>query len=83
MGMTETQQVLKLLRDEGTCTVDEVVSLTGIPEGRVVAALGALQRNGDALRDRRIGGTWYNPTDAGRGKVASWETPAQRGAGRG
>lgn len=83
MGMTETQQVLRLLRDEGTCTVDEVVSLSGIPIGRVVAVLGALQRMGDVVKDRRAGGTWYNPTEAGRDKVGSWETSALRGPSRG
>ncbi len=82
MGMTETQQVLVLLRDDGACTVDEVVSLTGIPVGRVVAALGALQRAGNALKDRRADGTWYTPTEAGRDLVASWEASAARGAGR-
>lgn len=83
MGMTETQQVLRLLRDEGACTVDEVVSLTGIPTGRVVAVLGSLQRAGNALKYRRDEGTCYSPTEAGRDHVARWETPALRGAGRG
>ena len=83
MGMTETQLVLKLLCDEGTCTMNDMVSHTGISASRVIAALGMLQRSGDALKDPRPSGTCYHPTVAGRRKVASWETPAPRGAWRG
>ncbi|MEU1552176.1 hypothetical protein ABZ517_05565 [Streptomyces scabiei] len=80
--MTESQQVLRLLRDEGTCTVNEVATLSGIPAGRVIAALGCLMRAADVRQDRLADGIRYAPTDAGRSKVERWEAPAPRGAGR-
>jgi hypothetical protein len=82
MGMTATMQVLRLLSDEGECSLDQVVSACCIPTSRAVAALGALTRAGDAAK----AGHRYSATAVGRSKAQSWGTPparAGRGAGRG
>lgn len=82
MGMTATMQVLRLLRDRDECTLADVVDACCIPTARAVAALGSLTRAGEAAKSGNV----YAATEAGRTKVASWETPparAPRGANRG
>lgn len=82
-AMTETMRVLKFLRDQGECTLLQVVDGTDIPSGRAIAWLNALVRTQDAVKARRDHFDRFTITEAGRDRVESGESPAAASSVRG
>ncbi|MFB7311756.1 hypothetical protein [Streptomyces sp. NPDC056192] len=79
--MTEKMRALHALSTAGECTCLDIVDVTGIPSGRVFAALQALVREECAVSVKRDGYARYTITNSGRDQVNSWKvTPVGQGS---
>ncbi|MFF8283312.1 MarR family transcriptional regulator [Streptomyces albus] len=65
-------RILNVLFDYGECTVADVADISGVPPGRVFAALQEAARGGHVVRVRRDGLMHYAISNAGRTAVFSW-----------
>lgn len=70
--MTEKMRVLHALSVHGVRDLSQIADITGIPPGRVYAALQTHIRQRSTQRVRRDGCTQYVVTDDGLAQVASW-----------
>ncbi|MFF1693097.1 hypothetical protein ACFVXC_05645 [Streptomyces sp. NPDC058257] len=70
--MTEKMRVLHALSVHGERDLCQIAGITGIPAGRVFAALQTHMRQRSTVRVQRDGRTQYAVTDAGLSQVASW-----------